>query len=86
MLRPEWGQGLYLKLREHYLTTHGAKEVTILEPLVAKGAKKRPGRSDVDQFIGMMENRVGVKGFAILEDELDRLRVDLDPPNGGACP
>ncbi len=31
MLRPEWAQGLYLKLKEHYLLTHTAADLAIWE-------------------------------------------------------
>ena len=27
MLRPEWAQGLYLALRQHYLTTHTEEDL-----------------------------------------------------------
>ena len=31
MLRPEWAQALYLKLREYYLLTHTATELSVWE-------------------------------------------------------
>ena len=31
MLRPEWAQGIYLKLRAHYLLTHTPADLAVWE-------------------------------------------------------
>ena len=42
MLRPEWAQGLYLALREHYATTHTEEDPTSWERQADETAKVNP--------------------------------------------
>ena len=44
MLRPEWAQGLYLELLEHYATTHTEEDPTSWEPQAGETAKAIPIR------------------------------------------
>ncbi len=44
MLRPEWAQGLYVELREHYATTHAEEDPTSWESHAEETAKATPIR------------------------------------------
>ena len=44
MLRPEWAQGLYFELREHYATTHAEEDPTSWERQAEETAKATPVR------------------------------------------
>jgi len=42
MLRPEWAQGFYLKLREYYLTTHTEEDLQSWELCADETARAMP--------------------------------------------
>ena len=42
MLRPEWAQALYLKLREYYLLTHTATDLAVWEEEAQETCRAMP--------------------------------------------
>jgi len=47
MLRPEWAQGFYLKLREYYLLTHIPADLAVWEEEAAETCRAIPLKAEV---------------------------------------
>ena len=80
MLRPEWAQAFYLRLREYYLVTHTAADLAVWEAEAAETCRAMPLTAEVPPA----KHRVPTEGLPAGGDGHDDGAEAEIGPNAGA--
>ncbi|MEE8347882.1 MAG: hypothetical protein V3S20_11080 [Dehalococcoidia bacterium] len=80
MLRPEWAQAFYLKLREYYLVTHTAADLAVWEEEAEETCRAMPLAAEVPPA----KHRVPTEGLPAGGDGHDDGAEAEIGPNPGA--